>query len=102
MITIKSLGKPEPGTSWSYGPRHMCKISKADARKLCGAYPMPKPGYETTVAVLPHQRQRESWEKLFGDTLQVQNLGGDFYLACTTFDIEDWPAKFKVRIQEQQ
>lgn len=86
-MRIQSLGTPNSGAHWSYGPDHMCRIGKAVALKLCGMYPMPQMGSETVVAITRAARP-----------LTVQNISGEYFLASTSHAIAQWPDVYGITI----
>jgi len=91
MLTITARGNPPSGNHWSYGPEFMQRIGRAAALKLCGMYPLPEVGYQTIVALAADG---------FGGyrRLEVQNISGDFYAACTNVKVGEWPEVFRVRL----
>jgi len=91
MIKVKQTQLPPSGNHWSYGPNYMRGISRQSAAALCGMYPLPRMGYETTVAV-----KRDPLG--FNLRLQVQNVSGDFYLASTHVQVAAWPDTFGVEV----
>lgn len=93
VIEIRQTGLPESGNHWSYGPGHMRKISARSAAALCGMYPTPRMGYETTVAAA-----NDGYGGMY--LLCVQNISGTFYLASASVQVDDWPETFQVKIIE--
>ena len=92
-INVKVLETGPTGTPghWYYGPDHMVRISKSDARKLCGMYPLPEMGYSVTVAIKPDPVFSSFWYRL-----DVQNVSGDYFLACTNVTKDQWVEVFGV------
>ena len=93
MTKIKSIGAPTYGAHWSMGPRFMQQISKSNAARLCGMYPLPKMGCEVGCAFV---------KNVVGgfDRLMVQNISGSFFVACGSVSIDYWPDTFHVEILE--
>jgi hypothetical protein len=90
MIEVKSIGAPLRGAHWSMGAKHMQRINRPDAAKLCAPYAAPAIGYERDVSVKP--------DASFRRVLTVQNIAGHFYLASCTDVVTDWPALFDVTV----
>lgn len=80
------------GSPSCWGRDYMVRISAKTARQLAGMYPVPHMGYEIVVGIAPCQ---------FGlspHRLTLQNLSGDFYLACSSRKVEEWPEVFRVQV----
>jgi len=91
MIQVKAL---EPGNTgipgnWYMGANHMVKIGPKSARGLCGMYPVPRVGYECTVAFKKDNLG-------FSQRLIVQNVSGEFWLACSNVAKSAWGETFGV------
>lgn len=97
MITVRSLGAPILGAHWSMGPDYMQRIGRADAARMLAPHPLPRVGYESTAA----HRTRPGFFA-GADVLTVQNIGGDFYAACCSARIEEWPSLFGVEVSNAQ
>lgn len=93
MIKIKQTGGAEHAGFASMGNDHMRRISTATARQLCGMYPAPDMGYETVVAFT-----RDIHFPAFAHRLHVQNISGSYFIACSSYMVEQWPDVFKVQI----
>jgi hypothetical protein len=70
-------------TEW--GSDYEVPVGRAKARRYCGAYPLPRIGYETVVAV-GADRSR----------LYVRNIAGRFSIGCSSLPRSFWPAVFGV------
>jgi len=92
-MKIKSLGTAPTGNHWSYGPDFMRRIGKEDAKKLCSPYDLPKTGYQTRIEA---SRDYFGWLHF----LEIQNISGNFYLACCSASVLEWPDLFGVEIVE--
>lgn len=77
--------------TWFYGNEHTLQISKGEAKKLCGMYPLPEVGYETVVAF--------KQDLLIGRLrLYVQNVSGSYMIASSQVRVSDWDSVFGVHI----
>lgn len=91
MQKVKGLENPPSGVHWSYGSECMQRISKGSAKKLCFPLDLPSMGYQVVVG-----RSRDYRGYLH--FLYVQNISGDFYIACCSAEIIEWPELFGVEI----
>lgn len=71
----------------NYGPDFQGIISQKSARGLCGMYPLPRPSYETCVAV----------NRLYGN-LYVANIAGYYVLRSASVRVADWPEHYGVTL----
>lgn len=92
-MKIKSTGLPPSSNHWSYGRDYMRKISKRTASMLCGQFGLPRMGYGLTIADV----NDKLWTT-HRHILEIQNISGDFYIASSTTDVDDWPAIFGYEI----
>ena len=76
-----------------YGQDFEATIGKVTAQKLAGMYPLPRIGYEITVAIAPDP----VWSG-FKFRMHLQNICGQLVLASTNVKRSDWPEIFKVTI----
>lgn len=58
------------------------KITKTQAKKLAGLYPLPKVGYEIVVAIKPYHH--EATTMTFNHALRLGNISGSFELSSTS------------------
>ena len=90
MIKVKALEPGIPG-HWYMGADYMVKIGPKSARALCGMHPVPRVGYEYTVAV-------KNDNLGFSHRLTVQNVSGDFWLTCSNVSRSVWGETFGVNV----
>ena len=97
MINVKILETGPTGTpgNWYYGPDYMVRIGKKDATGLCGMYPLPKIGYSVHVAIPIDLKNSPDFKRL----LDVQNISGSYFLACSNVPKNEWPTVFGVTAQ---
>lgn len=86
---MTSKAKPLLQSATGYGLDWESKVSPKRARALALMYPLPKPGYEITVAVA-----FDDWR--CKHRLMLQNIYGDFYLASCSVPKAKWLDLFKV------
>lgn len=90
MRIIKSTGPDQ--SHGTYGADHGVRVSKATALALAGMYPLPRVGYEITIAIKP---------ALYGfkDILYLANKGGGYVVQSSSTAIADWPEVFGVTVK---
>lgn len=93
LIKIKQTGGAAHAGFQSMGDDHMRRIGAKTARQLCGMYPLPEMGYETLVAFT-----RDAGFPSFAHRLGVQNISGCYFVACSSYAVDQWPEVFKVQI----
>ena len=76
-----------------YGADYERTISRKVAKSLCGMYPLPRMGYECTVAIKPDPIYSAMWFRL-----HVQNISGTFVLTSANVPAKEWPEVFKVGV----
>lgn len=94
MITIKQTNRASDAGHHSMGDDYMRGISKATAKALCGMYPLPEMGYQTIVAAVADRHFPMSTRH----RLEVQNISGQYFVACCSVKVEAWPDVFKVKV----
>ena len=76
-----------------FGLDYEKQISKKQATTLCGMYPLPRMGYECTVAIKPDPIYSVFWYRL-----HVQNISGTFVATCTNVKNTEWSNTFGVNL----
>lgn len=77
-------------TATGFGLEYESAVSPKRARALALMYPLPRPGYEITVALA-----FDDWR--CKHLLTLQNISGKFFLASSTMPKERWANFFKVQ-----
>lgn len=70
---------------WQMDKNHQKKLSREQANTLCSGLPLPRMGFETPVIRCPDGYGGSH-------TLRVQNISGDFYVACSSLRLDEWPS----------
>lgn len=73
-----------------YGADFELRLSKAQAEDLLAPHPLPKMGSETLM-----EAAADSDYSCLFHTLWVQNISGNFVLACASAKRDDWLDIFK-------
>lgn len=92
LIKVKEFKPYDLPAGMYYGVQYMVRVSPKNAKAFAGMYPLPRMGYEITVAIAPASHGFKSY-------LMLKNISGDYYLASHTDSVDRWPEVFKVEVK---
>lgn len=74
-----------------FGLEYEHPVGKKVAIQLAGMYPLPRMGYEITVAIGADR-----------SLLKLQNISGQFVLACNSWPTSHWADVFGIAVKQKE